>query len=358
MGGPASAAAARDDAARRPRRPGRRPRWRGSGPGGPRGGPGGGPRRLRAAWLRRSEARGPAGAGGPGRRRRPALRPAARVPTGGRAARRCARRAGTARWPGRPGGQYRPGGPHRPGRPERPELDRGAASASGRAAPAAQRREQRPPDAGPPGARPPGDAPARHAPAGREQPGPEGFGTRPRFAGPPDRGPRPYGRPGGPGTGFGRRDGPPASPGHRGAAARGGRGARRRPATGGGGVRRRPARSPAARHAARRQALERIVLHATTLRIPIVEVEGGSLTVARRVRRPPGRGVVVDARRFASVDDLLARAIERGEPALALVLDSLEDPRTSARSCGPPRPPGCTGSSSRRSARRRSRPPR
>jgi len=37
--------------------------------------------------------------------------------------------------------------------------------------------------------------------------------------------------------------------------------------------------------------------------------------------------VVVEARRFASIDDLLARAIERGEPALALVLDSLEDPQ-------------------------------
>jgi 23S rRNA (guanosine2251-2'-O)-methyltransferase len=78
---------------------------------------------------------------------------------------------------------------------------------------------------------------------------------------------------------------------------------------------------------ARRQALERIVLHATTLRIPIVEVEGGSLTALAGFDGHQGVAVVVDARRFASTDDLLARAIERGEPALALVLDSLEDPQ-------------------------------
>jgi 23S rRNA (guanosine2251-2'-O)-methyltransferase len=37
--------------------------------------------------------------------------------------------------------------------------------------------------------------------------------------------------------------------------------------------------------------------------------------------------VVVEARRFASVDDILARSIERNEPAFVLVLDSLEDPQ-------------------------------
>jgi 23S rRNA (guanosine2251-2'-O)-methyltransferase len=78
---------------------------------------------------------------------------------------------------------------------------------------------------------------------------------------------------------------------------------------------------------ARRQALERIVLHATTLRIPIVEVEGGSLTQLAGFDGHQGVAVVVEARRFASLDDLLARAIERNEPALVLVLDSLEDPQ-------------------------------
>jgi 23S rRNA (guanosine2251-2'-O)-methyltransferase len=77
----------------------------------------------------------------------------------------------------------------------------------------------------------------------------------------------------------------------------------------------------------RRQALEKIVLHATTLRIPIVEVEGGSLTALAGFDGHQGVAVVVEARRFASVDDILARSIERGEPAFVLVLDSLEDPQ-------------------------------
>jgi 23S rRNA (guanosine2251-2'-O)-methyltransferase len=77
----------------------------------------------------------------------------------------------------------------------------------------------------------------------------------------------------------------------------------------------------------RRQALERIVLHATTLRIPIVEVEGGSLTALAGFDGHQGVAVVVEARRFASVDDILARAIERAEPPFVLVLDSLEDPQ-------------------------------
>jgi 23S rRNA (guanosine2251-2'-O)-methyltransferase len=77
----------------------------------------------------------------------------------------------------------------------------------------------------------------------------------------------------------------------------------------------------------RRQALERIVLHATTLRIPIVDVEGGSLTALAGFDGHQGVALVVDARRYASVDDLLARSIERGEAAFLLVLDSLEDPQ-------------------------------
>jgi 23S rRNA (guanosine2251-2'-O)-methyltransferase len=77
----------------------------------------------------------------------------------------------------------------------------------------------------------------------------------------------------------------------------------------------------------RRQALERIVLHATTLRIPIVEVEGGSLTSLAGFDGHQGIALVVAPRRFASLDDILARAIQRGEPPLILVLDSLEDPQ-------------------------------
>jgi 23S rRNA (guanosine2251-2'-O)-methyltransferase len=77
----------------------------------------------------------------------------------------------------------------------------------------------------------------------------------------------------------------------------------------------------------RRQALERIVLHATTLRIPIVEVEGGSLTSLAGFDGHQGIALVVAPRRFASLDDVLARAIQLCEPSLILVLDSLEDPQ-------------------------------
>jgi 23S rRNA (guanosine2251-2'-O)-methyltransferase len=77
----------------------------------------------------------------------------------------------------------------------------------------------------------------------------------------------------------------------------------------------------------RRDALERIVLHATTLRIPIVEVEGGTLTALAGFDGHQGVAVVLEERRFASLEDVLARAIERGEPPFVLALDSLEDPQ-------------------------------
>jgi 23S rRNA (guanosine2251-2'-O)-methyltransferase len=77
----------------------------------------------------------------------------------------------------------------------------------------------------------------------------------------------------------------------------------------------------------RRQALEKLVLHATNLRIPIVEVEGGTLTSLAGFDGHQGIALVTDKRTFAGLDDLLARAIERGEPAFVLVLDSLEDPQ-------------------------------
>jgi 23S rRNA (guanosine2251-2'-O)-methyltransferase len=77
----------------------------------------------------------------------------------------------------------------------------------------------------------------------------------------------------------------------------------------------------------RRQALERLVLHATSLRIPIVEVEGGTLTALSGFDGHQGIAVVVPARRYATLDEVLARAIERGEPPFVLALDSLEDPQ-------------------------------
>ncbi|MEO8469993.1 MAG: 23S rRNA (guanosine(2251)-2'-O)-methyltransferase RlmB [Chloroflexota bacterium] len=77
----------------------------------------------------------------------------------------------------------------------------------------------------------------------------------------------------------------------------------------------------------RRMALERIVLHATTLRIPIVEVEGGTLTSLTGFDGHQGVALVVAQRVFAAPEDLLARAIERGEAPFILVLDSFEDPQ-------------------------------
>ena len=76
----------------------------------------------------------------------------------------------------------------------------------------------------------------------------------------------------------------------------------------------------------RRAALEKIVLHATNLRIPIVEVEGGSLTALAGFDGHQGVALVVEPRQFATLDDVFARAAERGEPPFILVLDSLEDP--------------------------------
>ena len=77
----------------------------------------------------------------------------------------------------------------------------------------------------------------------------------------------------------------------------------------------------------RRMALEKLVLHATSLRIPVVEVEGGTLTAIAGFDGHQGIALVVAPRRFASPEEVLALAVERGEPPLVLVLDSLEDPQ-------------------------------
>jgi 23S rRNA (guanosine2251-2'-O)-methyltransferase len=78
---------------------------------------------------------------------------------------------------------------------------------------------------------------------------------------------------------------------------------------------------------ARRDALERLVLHATSLRIPVVEVEGGTLTAVAGFDGHQGIALVVEPRAFATPDDVLARAVERGEPPFVLVMDSLVDPQ-------------------------------
>jgi 23S rRNA (guanosine2251-2'-O)-methyltransferase len=90
----------------------------------------------------------------------------------------------------------------------------------------------------------------------------------------------------------------------------------------------------------RRAALEQLVLHATSLRIPVVEVEGGTLTAVSGFDGHQGIALVTEPRRWASLDDVLARAKERGEAPFVLVLDSLEDPQNvgtllrTAEACG------------------------
>jgi 23S rRNA (guanosine2251-2'-O)-methyltransferase len=90
----------------------------------------------------------------------------------------------------------------------------------------------------------------------------------------------------------------------------------------------------------RRAALDALVLHATALRIPVVEVEGGSLTSLCGFDGHQGVALVVPPRHWATLDDVLARARERSEAVLVLVLDSLEDPQNvgtllrTAEACG------------------------
>ena len=90
----------------------------------------------------------------------------------------------------------------------------------------------------------------------------------------------------------------------------------------------------------RRAALDQLVLHATTLRIPVVEVEGGTITAVSGFDGHQGVALVVAPRRWASLDEVLALARGRGEPPFVLVLDHLEDPQNlgtllrSAEACG------------------------
>ncbi|MFN8632018.1 MAG: 23S rRNA (guanosine(2251)-2'-O)-methyltransferase RlmB, partial [Chloroflexota bacterium] len=77
----------------------------------------------------------------------------------------------------------------------------------------------------------------------------------------------------------------------------------------------------------RRQALEKLVLHATSLRIPVIEVEGGTLTAICGFDGHQGIALVVAPRRWAAPEEVLAVAASRAEAPLVLVLDSLEDPQ-------------------------------
>ncbi len=90
----------------------------------------------------------------------------------------------------------------------------------------------------------------------------------------------------------------------------------------------------------RRAALDQLVLHATTLRIPVVEVEGGTITAISGFDGHQGIALVVAPRRWATLDEVLALARSRHEPPFLLALDHLEDPQNvgtllrSAEACG------------------------
>ena len=90
----------------------------------------------------------------------------------------------------------------------------------------------------------------------------------------------------------------------------------------------------------RRAALDALAIHATTLRIPVVELEGGSLTAIAGFDGHQGVALVVKPRAQADVDTILAHARERKAAPFVLILDSLEDPQNfgtllrSAEACG------------------------
>jgi 23S rRNA (guanosine2251-2'-O)-methyltransferase len=77
----------------------------------------------------------------------------------------------------------------------------------------------------------------------------------------------------------------------------------------------------------RRATLERLVLHATTLRIPIIETEGGTLTAVTGFDGHQGVALVVRRRPSVSLADIVVRAQLLGDQALILAVDSLEDPQ-------------------------------
>ncbi|MEP7379511.1 MAG: 23S rRNA (guanosine(2251)-2'-O)-methyltransferase RlmB [Chloroflexota bacterium] len=90
----------------------------------------------------------------------------------------------------------------------------------------------------------------------------------------------------------------------------------------------------------RRAALDALAIHATTLRIPVIEVEGGSLTALAGFDGHQGVALVVKPRAQADVDTILAHARGRRTAPFILILDSLEDPQNfgtllrSAEACG------------------------
>ena len=126
----------------------------------------------------------------------------------------------------------------------------------------------------------------------------------------------------------------------------------RRP--GRGGVRRRVARPRRLLVVPqRRQALEKLVLHATSLRIPVVEVEGGTLTSVAGFDGHQGIALVVGPRRGRRPTRSSPSPPSGASRRSCWSSTRSRTPRTSARCCAAPRPRACTAPSSRPVARRR-----
>jgi 23S rRNA (guanosine2251-2'-O)-methyltransferase len=77
----------------------------------------------------------------------------------------------------------------------------------------------------------------------------------------------------------------------------------------------------------RRAALQQVVLHATTLRIPIIEVEGALIGQLAGFDGHQGIALVVRRRPEVAPEEILARAVSRGEDPFILALDGVEDPQ-------------------------------
>ena len=83
----------------------------------------------------------------------------------------------------------------------------------------------------------------------------------------------------------------------------------------------------------RRAALDQLVIHATTLRIPVVELEGGSLTALAGFDGHQGIALVAKPRPPADMEQILAAARRATKHRSCSCSTRSRIPRTSARCC-------------------------
>lgn len=98
--------------------------------------------------------------------------------------------------------------------------------------------------------------------------------------------------------------------------------------------------------------LGRIAAQARKNGVVVVEADRRKLDAMSETHSHQGVIAVAAAQSYASVDDILKRAADAGEPPLVVVCDEISDPTTWARSSGPPSAPGHMGSLSPNAAAR------